>query len=201
MIDSSLAGIPKLAVDHYQKALELARRGEANEAIENLQQALALYPEFALAWGELGNQYLKLRQFDKAERALASGLKLNPDDFGMLLTYGLVLLERGEYGASADKLRRAIKVRNLSPFGHYYLGLALIKQRKFDEAEKELLLAGDLGGAKMALAHYYLGGIYWQRRDYRRAVNELETYLRLEPNAPNAERVKSTIKDLREKQR
>lgn len=201
VVNSSLAGVPKLAADYYRKASELARQGATNEAIENLRQALLIYPDFTLAWGDLGVQYLKLKQFDKAVKALEAGLKLDHDDFGMLLTYGLVLLEKGEYGASADKLRRAIKVRNSSPLGHYYLGLVLIRQRKFDEAEDELRLASDLSGNKMASAHYYLGGIYWQRRDYRRAIDELESYLRLEPNAPNAERVRSTIKELREKQK
>ena len=80
-----------------------------------------------------------------------------------------------------------------------YLGIATVKLRNYPEAEKELRRAIELGGNQIVLAHYYLGGIYWQARDYRRAVDELETYLRLSPNAPDAERVKTTIKDLRAK--
>jgi hypothetical protein len=46
----------------------------------------------------------------------------------------------------------------------------------------------------------YLGGIYWGRREYRRAADALETYLKLAPQAPDAERIRSTIKELRSKQ-
>jgi regulator of sirC expression with transglutaminase-like and TPR domain len=37
-------------------------------------------------------------------------------------------------------------------------------------------------------------------RDYKRAADELETYLKLVPNAADAERTRATIKDLRAKQ-
>ena len=67
------------------------------------------------------------------------------------------------------------------------------------EAEKELKAAIELGGNQLALAHYYLGGLYWKRREYQQAAEELETYLRLSPNAPDAERVRGTIKELRTK--
>jgi regulator of sirC expression with transglutaminase-like and TPR domain len=49
----------------------------------------------------------------------------------------------------------------------------------------------------LGLAQYYLGGIYWKKKDYPKAVAALEDYLRLTPNAPDAERVRATIKDLR----
>ena len=58
----------------------------------------------------------------------------------------------------------------------------------------------------MAEAHHYLGGIYWrlankslQKQDYARAINEFEAYLRLVPKAPDAERIRETIKELRPK--
>jgi regulator of sirC expression with transglutaminase-like and TPR domain len=69
----------------------------------------------------------------------------------------------------------------------------------YPEAEKELRRAVNLGGTQLGLAHKYLGGIYWGRGEYRQAADELETYLRLTPNAQDAERVRGTIKELRAK--
>ncbi len=83
---------------------------------------------------------------------------------------------------------------------HMYLGIALISQRKNDEAELELHRAVSLGGDGVSRAHYYLGGIYWGKREYKRAADELETYLKLAPSAPDAERLRTTIKGLRDKQ-
>ena len=80
-----------------------------------------------------------------------------------------------------------------------YLGLTLARLHNGQEAETELRRAIELSGNQLALAHYYLGGLYWQRRDYHRAADELEAYLRLTPNAQDAERVRGTIKELRAK--
>ena len=40
-------------------------------------------------------------------------------------------------------------------------------------------------------------GIYWENREYSRAADELEAYLKLVPKAPEAEKVRQTIKELR----
>lgn len=54
--------------------------------------------------------------------------------------------------------------------------------------------------AEIAPAHRYLGGIYSGKRDYKRAAEELETYLKLSPKAADAERTRAAIKELRSKQ-
>jgi tetratricopeptide (TPR) repeat protein len=78
-----------------------------------------------------------------------------------------------------------------------YLGIALLRQKKFDDAEKELLVATQANVAQLGMANYYLGGIYWRKKDYNRAVEQLEKYLAFTPNAPDAERVRATIQEFR----
>ena len=56
------------------------------------------------------------------------------------------------------------------------------------------------GGENLALAHKYLGGLYMSVQKNQQAADELEKYLKLDPKAPDAERIKGTIKDLRNKQ-
>ena len=80
-----------------------------------------------------------------------------------------------------------------------YLGLTVISAKKIDEARVELETAVATGGANLGQAHKFLGGIYWQKHEYRRAIDEFETYLRLTPNAPDAERIRGTINELRAK--
>jgi hypothetical protein len=46
------------------------------------------------------------------------------------------------------------------------------------------------------MANYYLGGIYWKKQDYPGRSNSWKS-IYLTPNAPDAERVRATIKDLR----
>jgi regulator of sirC expression with transglutaminase-like and TPR domain len=77
--------------------------------------------------------------------------------------------------------------------------MMLIKWKAYDEAQKELELAIASGGENLALAHKYLGGVYLSTHKNKEAADELEKYLKLEPKAPDAEKIRNSIKDLRSK--
>lgn len=199
VLNAALAGVPKPAAELYQKALDAARRREPERAVEHLRGALTIYPDFRLALAELGAQYLRLKQPDKAAEALRAALRLGAEDGPVLLNYGIALYERRELDEAESQFRKALKAGGSPPAAHFYLGVILIKRRQLAEAEAQLKQAVERSGGELARAHYYLGGIYWEQRDYRRAANELETYLRLAPDTADAERVRSTIKELKAK--
>jgi PHD/YefM family antitoxin component YafN of YafNO toxin-antitoxin module len=207
----AMAGVPKAAQDLYNKALESSGKGDGKKAIEQLNEAIALHPDFALALNELGIQYLKTGQADKAAEALQRAVKLAPAEFFPHLNYGIALLNRKSYMEAETQLRAALKINNDAPTAHMYLGVALLSSSRneqtkeydmarYAEAQKELEAAAASGKPEVAMAHRYLGGIYIGNKDYKRAADELELYLKLTPKAPDAERLKSTIKDLRSKQ-
>ena len=199
-VDASLATVPQSAQELYRKGIEASRKGDAQAAVEHLKGAIAIYPGFTLALNELGVQYLKIGKPDKAVETLRSALRLAPEAFMPRLNYGIALLENKEYANSEAELRRALKGNDSSAVAHLYLGVCLVKQRHLEDGEKELERAVSSGRDDIGMAHYYLAGLYWGRREYKRAADALETYLKLTPQAPDAERTRSTIKELRSKQ-
>jgi tetratricopeptide (TPR) repeat protein len=188
------------AVEAYKKAQEFDRSGDGKKAIEQLNKALSIYPKFGPALNLLGVQYLKLGQPDKAAEALEQAVKIAPEEFLPHLNYGIALLNLKKFDVSEQELRTALSKNEAAPTAHMYLGIALMNLKRLDEAEKELLVAVNSNSHEIAPAHRYLGGIYWGMRDYKRAADELETYLKLMPNAADADRTKAAIKDLRSKQ-
>src|SRR5206468_3071157 len=73
VVNAALAEVPEQARTLYEKALDLAKTGDsAARAIENLKTAISLYPKFPLALNELGVQYLKLGQANRAVEPLRS---------------------------------------------------------------------------------------------------------------------------------
>lgn len=195
----ALAGVPQPAVALYIKGVEAMRRNETEQAITHLTAAVAQHPNFGLAHRDLGALYLRTNQMDKAAESLKQAVQALPDDPEARRDYGIVLLEKKEFPAAEENLRAALKKMNQSPQAHMYLGVALMRQRKLDDAVKELEQSVKLGGERMGRAHYYLGGIYWAKNEFKRAADELETYLKLTPKAADAEQVKASIKQLREK--
>jgi predicted Zn-dependent protease len=198
VVNIALAEVPPEARALYEKALELSKAGNNDRAVENLKTAVSLFPRFPLALNELGVQYLKIRQANRAVEPLKSAAALSPDAATPKLNLGIALLETQQYQEAEDQLRSALRISE-TPTTHMYLGLALTHLQKDAEAETQLKLAIDSSSNQLTIAHYYLGGLYWRRREYNRAADELENYLRLTPDAPDADRVRGTIKELRAK--
>ena len=200
VINAALAGVPKAAADLYTAALEAARAGDSRKAVEHLRGAVSLYPEFAIALNELGVQYLRLHQADKAAEALQRAVKISPDALAPRLNYGIALLEKRSFVEAETELRVVLKRNDGAATAHLYLGITLINLRNYVEAEKELQRAASFAANELSIAYYYLGGIYWKNKEYKRAADALEKYLQQAPKAPEAERIRDTIKDLRTRQ-
>jgi tetratricopeptide (TPR) repeat protein len=78
--------------------------------------------------------------------------------------------------------------------------LIFISTKRYEDAQQEFELTISNGGENLPLAHKYLGGLYMSTHKNQQAADELEKYLKLDPKAPDADRIKGTIKDLRSKQ-
>ena len=198
-LDPAFASVPKDALDLYRKGVAASQKGESKKAVELFENAVKVYPKFGPALSEIGGQYLKLGDPVKAAEALESAVKLTPDDFHTRLNFGIALLQQKKFPQAEEQLLAATQKNPASPTAHMYLGIALMSQQKLEEAEKELRASLASNSAEVAPAHKYLGGIYWGQRDYKRAVEELETYLKLMPKAPDAERTRAGIKELKSK--
>lgn len=199
VLNAALATVPKSAVEVYEKGLEAASRNEPEKAIDLLKRAVALHPNFGLALNELGVQYMKRGELDKAAEVLSKVIKLSPDAPEPSLNYGICLLQQKKFAEAEAQLREAVKRNDTAYTAHLYFGITLIYVKNYPEAEVELQRAVTLGGLKAAQAHYYLGGLYWQTGKHKQAADELENYLKLEPKAANAEKVRTTVKELRSK--
>lgn len=191
------AGVPSEAVDSYKKGMQFAQAGNTKKAIEQFNAALTKHPTFALAFSELGVQYLKQGDMAKLAATMEALLKISPNDGRAHLNLGIALFNQKKLPEAETHLREAVKLNATDPAAHYYLGMTLVGAKQYQEAEKELELAITNGGDNLALAHKYLGGLYMSSRKNQKAADELEKYLKLDPKAADAERIKSTIKDLR----
>ena len=199
VLNAALVNIPKAAVDLYEKGVQAAARGETNQAIDDLRRAIVLYPNFGLALNELGVQYLVKGELDKAADALQKVLQISPEAPEPCLNFGIVLLQQKKFPDAEKQLREALRKNENNFRAHLYFGITLIYVKNYPEAEGQLRKAITIGGPKAGQAHYYLGGLYWQTGKHREAADELETFLKLEPKAANADKLRNTIKELRNK--
>ena len=202
-VDSSnplFAGVPSNALNFYQKGTAAARKGDAKAAAESFSAAVTAHPNFPIALNELGKQYMILKQWDKAGETYEALLKIKPNDATSHLDLGIVAFNKKKFEDAESHLRKALELNSAGPSAHYYLGLTLISLKRYPEALTEFEATVANGGENLALAHKYLGGLYMSAKKNQQAADELEKYLKLDPKAEDAERIKGTIKDLRSKQ-
>ena len=65
------------AAERYQAGIKLTEAGQFSEAVENLQEALRLNPQYADAYAALGRAYFKMRDWQKASVNLRRAMELN----------------------------------------------------------------------------------------------------------------------------
>jgi len=194
------AAVPFAVRKQFQQALEDQGAGKHVSAIANLKTVIVRAPSFTLAYLELGKEYLKTGEGQLAIDTFSKALKFDPEDPVLRLNYGVALLNQKQYSAAETELRLSIqKGKTYSIAANYYLGVALLTEHKIDEARTVFESVVKNGGDKLPLVHRYLGGIYLQAKQYLKATDELNTYLKLEPKAADAEKIRATIKESRTK--
>jgi Flp pilus assembly protein TadD len=198
VLNAEFANVPKPALVHYDKAIEQSTNSDYQGAIEELKLAIKEYPSFMLAFNALGVQYLNLNQLEKADEAFQSALKITPDAFAVLINRGIANFMMKRYGEAVPFLHKALAKNDQSAVGHYFLGQALANLGLFEDAEKELQASLKLEQEKMKEAHRILAIIYASRGARKQAADELEAYLKLAPDTPDAEKLKEKIRQLRE---
>jgi Tfp pilus assembly protein PilF len=193
VVSAANAGVPKAALDHYENASKLAHEKDIQGALKELKAAVSEYPAFINAQNQIGVLYLRLNELDNAEEAFKAALKINPEAYDPLLNRGIALYRLGKFKDAETSFRATLKVKPDSSVSYYYLGRTLIKLNRNEDAEAALLTCLKMSPNDFNEAHRVLAAIYLDRGALPRVIEELETYLKVVPTAPDAENLRKVI--------
>jgi tetratricopeptide (TPR) repeat protein len=192
--------VPPDAQKEYLSALASISKGEPQSAIEKLNRAIKIFPTYFLALQQLGLVYIDTEKDQQAINPLTKSLEINPRSPQSHLGLGMAYVNLSRPKEAIKELNEALALDRREFRSHLYLGMALIDVGKLDEAEKSLKEAYSIGGPIQArTAHLHLASIYSTRKEYRKAIAELETYLRENPKAPNASQIQEAIMKMKAK--
>jgi tetratricopeptide (TPR) repeat protein len=193
VISASNAGVPKRAMDLYEKASRLASEKDYAGAIKQLKLAVGKHPAFVNALNQIGVLYLRLNELDKADEALQKALKIRPDAYEPLINRTITLFRLARYKDAETVVGDTLRARADSSVAYYYLGRILNKMGRNDEAETAYLTCLKMSPDEFKEAHRLLAVIYLNRGTSQRVIEELETYLKLVPTAPDADQLRKVI--------
>jgi tetratricopeptide (TPR) repeat protein len=192
--------VPPDAEKEYLSAVTSISKGERETAIEKLNNALKIFPTYFLALQQLGLLYIDTEKDRLALEPLTKALQVNSRSALSHLGLGMAYVNLDQPKEAIKQLNEALALDRRDFRCYLYLGMALIDTGKLDEAEKALKEAYTIGGPNLArTAHLHLASIYSTRKEYRKAIDELETYLRENPKAPNASKIQEAITKMKAK--
>jgi Tfp pilus assembly protein PilF len=136
------------------KAQKLSQAGDYPGAAALLEKAVALDPQYADAHGNLGAQYLHMRQPERAAEEFRKAIALDPSSATQQSNLALALASLGQIAAAAEAARRALQLDSTNALGHYVLGCILAEHAatRADAIRHLELASRDLPAAATTLA-------------------------------------------------
>jgi tetratricopeptide (TPR) repeat protein len=114
------------AFDASLAAQRFSESGQFDKAAVELEKAVRISPDYALAHSNLGAQYLRLQRYEEGAAEIRRAIEIagpNVNDLSNL-AYAQLLMER--FGEAAATARAALKLKKDSATAHHVLGLALV---------------------------------------------------------------------------
>ena len=144
-----LANRPDEEIEHLRAAvkdlpeirnvlgLELLALGHNADAVDELRLYLRDHAHDADGWANLGNALSALGRNDEALRAFQQSVAIAPENGLSQRNLALQYLQQNDFPNAAAHAREAVRLTPADPAAHNLLGLALIGERKVDDAIAE----------------------------------------------------------------
>jgi Tfp pilus assembly protein PilF len=196
-VSTTQLAIPSKAQRDYQEAHKALARHDADAATRRLTEAVALAPQFAEAWNELGTMAYQTHQYARAEECFREALKQDPQSFEPLVNLGgvLVTVHRAEEAWQYNAM--AVAMRPNDALAHAQMGMNYFQLGDLDLSVKNLERARAIDPAHFSHPQLLLAEIYARRGEKIPAADMLEEFLHYHPDWPQAARLKETVLELR----
>jgi len=189
------------AKEIYSRAIELLdNKKDEKQGLKDLRLAIETFPDYYNAIERLGTEYVKLQHYEAAEILLSRAVQINSR--GYRSWYGLAYAQyaQNKINQALEAAQKATSLDSTSINALILEGILQRQTKNNKQAEKQLRKAKDLAKVPIPEIHWQLALLYGNNLNrYREAADELELFIKLEPNNKSAENIKKLIKQFREK--
>jgi TolB-like protein/lipoprotein NlpI len=173
---------------------------EFQKAIEFFDQAVAIDPNFALAYAGLADVHVLLYAFDvgslddvfKARDLANKALSLDPEFAPPRATLGLTSQYQYDWAGAEREYKRAIELDPDYATAHQWYGEMLVAVGRTDEGLKEHLRSIELDPLSLPVNWTYGRELYFARR-FEEAEAQLRKTIEIDPNFARAHRTMAEV--------
>ena len=134
--------------------IALARRGENNEALQAMNEAVTLSPKREEPWLNLTLELMSLERLGDSIDTAQKGLAAVPDSYALHLRFGAANLAAGHYDEAEAEFRRLAEAGDPLPLSYVGLAQVLLRTGRADQAASMLLGARHKLGDSFLLIYF-----------------------------------------------
>ncbi|MGA8143827.1 MAG: carboxypeptidase regulatory-like domain-containing protein [Candidatus Acidiferrales bacterium] len=177
--------MPKKARDLMYSGKQKIFYGKNPQAgLADLQNAVAIAPDYYEAYYQIGMTFLELGKHDDAEKNFQKSIELSKDRYGEpVIGMGTLLLNKGDNAGGEKTIRRGLELSPYFWLGYYELGRACLAENHLAEAKK----AGEQARSLMPTAgivYRLLANVHMREKDYPALLEDIDTYVKIDPDSP-----------------
>jgi len=163
---------------------------DVKKAIDYFNRAIALDPDFALAYSGLADSYLVLPQFveyrmsevlTKAKDAALKALAIDVTLAEAHVSLALVKESEWDFAASEKDFKRGIELNPNYPTGHHWYANLLAMMGRLDESQAEMRRALELDPLSLIINSVQVMN-YLELREIDQAIEQARKVVELDPN-------------------
>lgn len=194
--------VPPQADAAYKQAHAHLREGKKEEALQELQRAVEIFPDYFAALNQLGLEYMQRGAAEEAEGWFQQAVEVNRNSASALFGLGWVHYQKQELEQAVERLRKSEQNNPRIADTHFFLGLTLLELKRPLEAEDPFRAVVELKRAdQRPIVYLYLASIYDQQTRYAEAVDALKSYLKLLPAQKRSAKLRDLLKRLERKKK
>jgi len=196
--------VPEPARRLYMEGVRYLREKKEREGFESLKKSIEIFPNYYLALDRLGGEYATRGTSDRSYYEaglvlLTKAVEINPRGPSSVFGKGWTQYQLGLNAEAIETLTRLTTLAGKSADAYLWLGRAQKRASMLARAEESFKRADELGKGKIADVHWQLAGLYSDQKRYAEAADQFELFLKAQPKAADAEKIRNLVKQLREK--
>ncbi|HSZ00261.1 MAG TPA: tetratricopeptide repeat protein [Terriglobales bacterium] len=179
--------IPEGARKEFDKANQFVAKGNWQKAIERLNKAIAIYPDYAEAYNNLGVVYGRLGDRTRNLEALQKAVSLNDHFAPAYLNLARMAIADRDLVQAEALLDKAVAIEPTNSQMLVLLANTELLNHHYDQALANCRKAHSGAQGPHAVAHYVAARVFEYENRPTDAVAELQTFLSEETPGPRAD--------------
>ncbi|WP_019500121.1 tetratricopeptide repeat protein [Pseudanabaena sp. PCC 6802] len=166
---------------YFEEGNRLNRQNQLEAAVKNYQQSIALQPDMAKAYGNLGLTLSRLGQLAAATSSYKQAIALEPNNIDIRYNLGAILLKQNLLTEAEQTFRAILQIIPNHSNALVSLGNIFMQQNRLDEATNIYHQLVELHPT-LADLRYNLAVLMYQQGRLDEATSHLRSILLIDPN-------------------